>query len=75
MSINAHMDQSAAMRPLSHKAPIVLMVALCVVVDIVGIRYVAQNWESLSVYVPYALLALGLCGIAYRVRSVLVKKD
>jgi hypothetical protein len=59
------------MGPLSHKVPILAMVALCAAIDAAGIRYVAQNWETLSAYVPHVLLSIGLGGIAWRIRSVL----
>ena len=74
MSRDIHLDPNGPATTLGHKMPILSMVALCVAVDIAGIRYMAQNWDSLSQYVPHVLLAFGLGAIAVRIRSVLLSK-
>jgi predicted membrane protein len=75
MSINAHAATSTSSRPMSHRLPILSMVALCVAVDIAGIRFMAQNWDYVSHFAPHLLLAMAIAGVVMRARSVLTKKD
>jgi len=54
--------------------PILSMVGLCIAVDVIGIRFVAANWEKLSPFIPHALLTIGIAAIVLRARAVLLNR-